>query len=67
MKAKCIISAPTAEALTMLINEYYHSENYEVRGSMVYNRKTGKYLDGVYVCQKGGRWQMRREENDHHA
>lgn len=46
----------------MLINEYYHSENYEIQGNMVYNRKTGKYLDGVYVCRKGGRWQMRREE-----
>ena len=62
MKSKCIISAPTVEALTMLINEYYHSENYEIQGNMVYNRKTGKYLDGVYVCRKGGRWQMRREE-----
>jgi hypothetical protein len=64
MKSKCIISAPTDEVLTMLINEYYCSRNYVIDGDRVLNRKTGQYLDGVYVCQKNGRWQMRRWESD---
>ena len=68
MKSKCILSAPTTEELTRLINEYYHSENYEIDGDRVYNRKTGKYLEGVYVVLKvKARWQMRRWEREDHA
>jgi hypothetical protein len=65
MKSKCILSAPTTEELEKLINEYYCSRNYVIDGDRVLNRKTGQYLDGVYVVLKPkARWQMRRWERD---
>lgn len=65
MKSKCILSAPTTEELAKLINEYYCSRNYVIDGDRVLNRKTGQYLDGVYVVLKPkARWQMRRWERD---
>lgn len=65
MKSKCILSAPTTEELEKLINEYYCSRNYVIDGGRVLNRKTGQYLDGVYVVLKPkARWQMRRWESD---
>lgn len=65
MKSKCILSAPTTEELEKLINEYYCSRNYVIDGDRVLNRKTGQYLDGVYVVLKPKtRWQMRRWEGD---
>jgi hypothetical protein len=66
MLGKCILSAPTAEDLERLINEYYGSENYRIDGNLVFNRKTMEHLDGVYVVclRRSGRWQMRRREKD---
>ena len=65
MLGKCILSAPTAEDLERLINEFYGSENYRIDGNLVFNTKTFRHLDDVYVvCLKNGRWQMRRREKD---
>lgn len=61
MLGECLMSAPTVEKLEGLINEYYCSVNYTVRGNLVFNRKTCEYLDTVYVVRlKNGRYQLRR-------
>ena len=61
MLGACILSAPTADKLEKLINEYYCSENYRIDGNLVYNTKTLEHLDNVYVAPlKNGRWQLRR-------
>ena len=63
-KGKTLATAPSKDELTKLINEYYYSQNYEITDdNRIHNTKNDKYMDGVGVEEKRGRWLFKRIES----
>lgn len=53
-----LASAPTEEALTKLINQFWHSENYIIKDGKPYNNKTGNIPKGYRIYKKAKRWRF---------
>jgi hypothetical protein len=65
MKTKCMGSAGSKEALTALINKQFYSTNWIITDdNKLYNSKLNKFMEDVIIKVTGGRWQLRRIENE---